>query len=337
MCCESLAQPRSRRMANIYIVDDPEYDRLKDYPRCAINSVYATSGRNLYTLCNVLELCSKPQTQIHAIAFIHFSNHENEDQKNINSTDAFDKAAVDWMPSVPLLAYVSRKICQAGGRIVIFSGGGAVPWSNPLMKKVEEELRVHGFQTGWHCTSISLGEIPKAHEAYGFSVLPREWRVDALLYPPSYNLVAMLILCQGMLILKADLSGGAPMNDQSDPNQGYVDRAMKRMFPPSGKATIKAELGDAQKEEYFKQMQAVRWWRNVFQKKVALVDELKREWGKSVDKEWGCVGGVGAWIRPPADLESVSLSLSDIIPNGDISIGQVALAYCAIAHRLEKR
>ena len=325
-------------MAELFIVDDPSYNRLGALPQCPVKNVYsqAKPKRNLYTFLVEHSLCGPSTVQLPCIVFVHYNNVENEHSRDPFVPNEFQARATDWAEGVPLLAYAVRKVCSAGGRVVVFSGGGAVPWDDRTMAAVKRELELADLQVGLHCVSLSLGDIPVVHRVYEQPLVPVDWRVDSLVVLPPRNLVALSVLCQGFLIVEADVGRGFPVIDKSDQYYKSVADAMMRLFPPTGRSTFHITADTSQRETCISDIHCLKWWRDVFSDTTDLQTTLMQEWGGKKEG-WQEVKVLADWIGPTASPAETGQSSATTGSESGLSLGIVAAAYCAIAERLETR
>jgi hypothetical protein len=153
----------------IFIVEDPEYrcDRLKYFPPVDSDHLYKDMGK----FCKDISLHSVPIPKIQNIlAFLHGSNSEAKWNQPLNGMHG-------WTKGVELIAYVTLRVCKAGGRVVIFSGG------EPKydQKKLERLLEDFGFKKGHHFDFISIDKIKKDHrDLKRFDKIPENWNVNIL-------------------------------------------------------------------------------------------------------------------------------------------------------------
>lgn len=194
-------------MLDIYVVDDPRtggpgQERLPilSLRGRTYNEVSSDIRRDMVTFCSDLQLhkerpiCSGDSL----LVFLHGSNSEASRTKPL-------RGASDWPSDCQLIAYISLRVCQIGGRVVVFSGGQ--PSSN--MPQLRQLLKEHGYEEGRHFALAYVTKINQEHPDIQMDHIPKSWRVERLIHSESsvQSVVPVLsafdILSQGYLAIWA--------------------------------------------------------------------------------------------------------------------------------------
>lgn len=103
---------------------------------------------------------------------------------NLELCDSFDDTdAYKYRPSEKLLTYLARRVCEDGGRMLVFSGGELL--ENPIIEEVRRVLSQDGYQEDYHFALCPTFEPRRDIDWDATSSIqkdfPPDWKVSHIL------------------------------------------------------------------------------------------------------------------------------------------------------------
>lgn len=183
----------------LYIVEQPTYnsERIDLLPSYEPDNFYI----DMVDFCIAHKLHVDPLNYSDS-GFIVFLHGSNDEGAALNPPSALG-AVPSWERGYQFVTFIATRVCQAGGRVVFYSGG--TPKCN--VQSFRDYLSSAGFDEGHHFAIIELASIYKDHPDLAKSIsISKDWRVDQLdrrTIAASPAIVALNILLQGYLAVWA--------------------------------------------------------------------------------------------------------------------------------------
>jgi hypothetical protein len=242
-------------MTDIFIIDDetlhtPGDRRGKILPSCDDDKYYPEPG-GLYDFLHEKKLYgSKNVCNFPHIVLIHINNGENKELRDFNGLFTKVKEEIhnksnDWGDGVVLLAYSVKKICAAGGRVILFTGGLQEEFDeySDVIVSINQLLESNEMQPSYkYFVPTSCSYINKYKAEYDSVTIDKNWHINSLIKGEENNSLfvfhALDILIQGYLIINASGTISDKNYENIEPitiqDQTYAEGATikKRLFRP---------------------------------------------------------------------------------------------------------